>query len=991
MRSRSELRLVTCLFIDVVGSTDLGRRVGPERMRQALDEAFSEISGIATAEGGTVEKYIGDEVFVLFGVPSSHADDAARALRVAEGSVRWAADRGIGIRAGVETGEALVDLDAIAERQRMAVGTCVNVAARLQQEAEPGQVVVGPTCRAAAADAAEFVDLGTRELKGLGAVRVHRLIRATAPARAELPFVGRNAELARLRSSFDRARGGRATLALLIGPPGIGKSRLLAEFVDRVGDEALVLRARLRPGTETGVSPLREVLADADPMTLPAGVAHSAGIRLDPRLLALPVGDRRNEITLAWRDYLAERAGEDVVLVSVEDLHWAESELVRLLDRLTFDADLRLMIAGTARPEFPGMPLVREAEDRLVMEITPLERKAALELGRAAGARDTDVVRAEGHPLFIVELARGAASAASLPVTVQAAIGARLDELAPADREMLQIAGVIGETFDARGVALLGEREPAEIVGALARLTHLRYLDPVDGRYRFHHALVHEVAYSRLPAKPRLRLHARYAREGLRREDVETAAHHWWRALGDADAQWVWEGDPELELMRSAALEAHLAAGAGLADRSALDRATDVFTRAGDLARSPRERARVEEAKAVAAQRHALGDDAVEHRLKAVALYREGGLEPPAHLYADVLDLIAFNWGYFKRLPAFDEVMRLLDEGIRIARAAGDQVSLLRLLVQRGIFVRDVTVLAEADELLDRAPDLRSHADSLWRMALVHFTVSKDIARALEACDRAFALGERGAHFNRPEALMWRSSAHFHAGDLDAAEADADELIAASERLSPHTRQHGIGAKGRVLFARGDWDGVRASGEELRALVRESTDATFCLVGATLAGYAAVADVICGGTLPEDLDALAVRLLPERPTTRAAAVFLARALGGAEANEAEALRAYQADTPIWHLGQVWDVASAHLALAYVATARWSDAEQLLGELDAIGSRGGAFASALASAMREEIAGGARTHRELRDLGYHGISEVLAYRVDRRLAATNIEP
>lgn len=983
MESRSELRLVTCLFVDIVGSTDLGQRLGPERMQQMLAESFREISAIALAEGGTIEKYIGDEVFVLFGAPSSHADDVARALRTGEASVRWAASRQIGVRAGIETGEALVDLDAVPERQRMAVGACVNIAARLQQQADTGEVVVGPMCRAAARDLAEFADVGVRTLKGLGEIPVYRLVRTVEARPAELPLVGREPELARLRQAFARARARLATFAVVTGPPGIGKSRVLREFAKDVAAEAVVLTARVRPGTETGSSPLRQLLPSDDVTAIPAAVAHSAGLRADAGLLALAPVDRRNEIHLGWLAYLSDIARDRPALVCVEDLHWAESELVRLFDRLTFDTELPLMVVATARPEFPGMPLIRAADDRVVIELQPLDADAAARLARAAGGRDL-AARAEGNPLFIVELSRAsAASSDALPLTVQAAIGARLDELPPRERELLQTAAVIGETFDVRGVALLSERDPAEVTGTLARLAHLRYVEPVDGRYRFHHALAYDVAYSRVPASARLPLHARYARDGLRRDDVEAAAHHWWQALGPPDGAWVWEGHRERESMLASAVDAHIAAGRALGDRFAFERASEVFDRALQLAATPRDRARVEEAFAVACRRNAMGNDSVDHLLRASELYREAGEAPPVALYADMLDLITFNWGYFKRLPAYEQVMRLLDDGIAAARASDDAANLFRLLVQRGFFTNDATVLGEASGLIARAGDLRAYADALWRMSLVHFTVSKDIGRALEALDRAFALAREGAHFNLPEALMWRSCAHFHAGDLDAAEADADQLRAIGKTLSPHTRQHGLGAKGRILFARGDWAGVGRLADDLRALVRENEDATFCVIGANLAAHGAVAEALTRGTLPDDLDALTARLIPQAAATRAATLFLPRSLAGRPEAEADARRAYTRETPIWDRQQVWDVTETQLALAYVAAARWPDVERMLPNLDQMGRRGARFASALAGALREELAaaaGGPRpAHTELHHLGCHGISDLLAYR------------
>ena len=161
MDTRREIRLVTCLFIDVVGSTDATVRLGPERMQRHLGEAFKEMSAIITAHGGVVEKYVGDAIFALFGAPISHADDTERALRAADACVRWSPASSspaasLAVRAGVETGELLVDLGAVEARQRMVVGESVNLAARLQQVAEPSQIVVGPTCHEATAAVADY-------------------------------------------------------------------------------------------------------------------------------------------------------------------------------------------------------------------------------------------------------------------------------------------------------------------------------------------------------------------------------------------------------------------------------------------------------------------------------------------------------------------------------------------------------------------------------------------------------------------------------------------------------------------------------------------------------------------------------------------------------------------------------------------------------------------------------------------------------------------
>ncbi|MDQ6793280.1 MAG: adenylate/guanylate cyclase domain-containing protein, partial [Chloroflexota bacterium] len=222
--ARSEIRLVTCLFVDVVGSTDATIRLGPERMQRLLGQAFKELSGIIAAHGGVVEKYIGDAILALFGVPISRVDDAERALRAAEACLRWSAapasSGGLSVRAGLETRELLVDLDALETRQRMVVGEGINLAARLQQYAEPGQVVVGPTGHDATVDAAEYEPLGTLPLKGLGDVEAWRFVGFRDVHGAfEVEFVGRDAELASLRDAVQRARQGRAILALIVGPP----------------------------------------------------------------------------------------------------------------------------------------------------------------------------------------------------------------------------------------------------------------------------------------------------------------------------------------------------------------------------------------------------------------------------------------------------------------------------------------------------------------------------------------------------------------------------------------------------------------------------------------------------------------------------------------------------------------------------------------------------------------------------------------------------
>ena len=572
--ARVERRLVTAMFIDIVGSTELTLRLGPERWRRHLAAAFDEIEGLIVREGGTLEKYVGDAIFALFGAPVAHADDAVRALRAADACIRWAASgtasaQPLAVRIGVETGEALIDLRAAeVERQQMSVGACVNIAARLQQNAEPSEVLVGPTCRSASADAAEFAATAPMALKGLRDVEAWRLV-SVAPMRrvTEPPFVGHDAELELLGVAHRRARAGRVVLAIVSGPPGQGKTRLVQEYIRRSGVELRVLLARCRPGGEVGArTPVRQVI-EADGCATAAEVgtrcvalfsdpteaervartlAHSAGLAVDKYLVALGPVERQDEISSAWRRYVSALAREHASLLWIEDIHWAEPELVRLIDRMTMSGDAPLLVVATARPEFADQSRLRPSGDRFFISLDPLEPTHARALAESLGG-GTAVARAEGNPLFIIELcrARPAATSGDLPITLLGVIGARLDELPSAEREMLQRAAVIGERFTARDVAVLSGRDTADAASALERLAASQYVQPSGDAYRFHHALVHDVAYARLPIDERMQLHARFARDGARPEDVDTLAYHWWEALRPPDAEWVWAGSAD--------------------------------------------------------------------------------------------------------------------------------------------------------------------------------------------------------------------------------------------------------------------------------------------------------------------------------------------------------------------------------------------------------------------------------------------------------------
>ncbi len=1004
-----ERRLVTCLFVDIVGSTDSTLRLGPERMQRLLSEAFTEISSVVAEHGGTVEKYIGDAVLALFGVPTAHADDPMRALRAAHACVVWtkAEDRAtttVAVRIGIESGEVLVDLDAVDHRQQIAVGAAVNLAARLEQAAEPGEILVGPTCHAATADVADFDSLGTLSLKGIGDVEAWRFVDFTAEGVKPIAFVGRDEELSQLQPAFERARAGIGSLAVIIGPPGQGKTRLALEAIQRWRPDRLI-EARCRPGNEVGSNtPLLQLLAADIPEPTPDRVAarisellgndegsavaiavcHSAGIATDPRLLALPRIDQRETIAEAWQRYIGALARDALLVVWIEDLHWADPVLMRIVDRASTDLQATVLVVCTARPEVAGSAPLRARENRFHLELKPLDPERSLQLAQLAGDGTDGAERAGGNPLFIIELSRARARsrAEEIPMTIQAAIEARLDELEPSDRELLQRASVAGETFDIHDATLLGQAEPSEAAAAMGRIAHLGFIVIVGSAYRFHHALVRDVAYGRLPIAERMHLHATYAREGVDPGDPVALAHHWWLALDPSEADWVWEDAEALAAMRRQAFDAHVAAGRRLEERNAYEESLEVYSHAVDLTDDPITRAVAETALGRAFARNARGDEAWEHRLRAIAVYDEASTEPPASLYADMLEIPTMNWGYFKRLPEDAEVLRLLDEGVALARASGDEVSLARLLVERAWFSDDLTDTDDVIRLL-RSPDPVRFGDAAHRMAQTLYR-SGEITRAVDLYETVFErLIPMGATINEPEALMWHTVSVLHSGDLGGADALADRLLMDSLRRSPHTRQHAYGLKALLHLVAGRWDEVASTIRDLRNLVESNPSVPFCLIGASGVGYGAIADVVVGRALPADLDQLIPRLVPESMRIQASAVMVPKVMTGDDAAADIGLRGYEPDLKLWDSQRVWDAADVMPAIALTMLERWTDLSGPLARLSIFARGGSAFASAVVDAVREEEAGArggpASTHGGLTGLGYAGISHLLHFR------------
>ncbi|MEP6468673.1 MAG: adenylate/guanylate cyclase domain-containing protein [Chloroflexota bacterium] len=993
-----ERRLVTSLFLDIVGSTDLMLRISPERLKRVLDEAFGDLSGVIAEHGGTVEKYIGDAIFAVFGVPTGRADDPLRALRAAEACAQLAEARSedrvpFAVRIGVETGQVLVDLDAAeTDRERMIVGPSVNLAARLQAAADPGHILVGPDCHEATANRAGFESVGELGLKGIGTVAAWRLLSTAGSAQVEPGFVGREEEFGRLQDALQHARAGRSVLALIIGPPGQGKSRLVGQFVAGLA-EMPKLVARCRPEAEQGsLTPLKQLLADNSALPEPevllarlaelfpeprerdriaAALMHSAGLPGAPQPLPSNPIELQDEVLNGWKRYLSALGRRSLVLVWIEDLHWAEPQLLRLVDRLTVGSDTPLLVLGTARPELAGTTSLRPGPDRIFIELEPLGPTDAEELARQAGALGAaSVSRAAGNPLFIVELARSRrATDEEIPVTLHAAIAARIDELPRQDREILQRAAVAGETFGLRDAALLAGRDPGEVSGALGRLVHAGYVIAVEQGYRFDHPLVHDVAYGRLSLAERMHLHARYAREGADPEDAEALAHHWWRALGEPDASWVWEDERELAHLRRAAYEAHLAAGRRHSARFAQERAVEVLERALTFGAGPADVAKVERELGMAYARNAQGDAAWEHRMLAIAACRDAGLTPPASLYAETVTIPVFNYAFTRSMPDEAVVMNVITEGQQVARSSGDEASLAMLLILEGYYVGDAGKAGTALELIDRASDPLPYADTLARLATVQM-LAGDVAASDENYRRVEALFDAGATIDELEYLAYRVTSQLLLARIDEATAGAERFLALSEAMGAHLRTHALQPRCSIAMATGDWALAASMGQETAEVVEANPETPFCIRGAMATAQGAVAALVQGDRqTAEDLVALTERMI-KPGLQRAYAMFLPSVMLGRPADPAEAMPLPGTITRPWQR-QLVDPGYLNLAVGVVIGDRTEARPRALEHLRVFGKNGSLTASALAEAVGGDT-------ESLRAMGFIGLVELLSW-------------
>ena len=511
--SQEMRKTVTVLFCDLTGSTSLGESIDPERLRALLANYFEAMKAIVERHGGTVEKFIGDAVMAVFGVPVLHEDDALRAVRSA-GDMRDALP-GLGLqgRIGVTTGEVVTGTE-----ERLATGDAVNVAARLEQAAQPGEVLIGQPTLALVGEAAEVETVEPLALKGkTEPVPAYRLVgvRDTPERPHHARFVGRERELAMVREAWERAsRQRRCELVTVIGDAGVGKSRLAAELMASI--DATTVRGRCPPYGE-GITywPLVEVLKQLD--VSPPDDAAARAIRS-----VLGEGDGEtsaDEIAWAFRKTLEHVAAERPLVIVFDDIQWGEQTFLDLVEHVALlSSDASMLLLCMARPELTG----RRPTWPIALRLEPLDDVAVEELiaERVAGELRTKIAHAAGgNPLFIEEMLAIAGEAdgeVMVPATLHALLAARLEQLQPEERIVLERASIEGEIFHRGAVQALAP-EGTIVTPQLAALVRKEVIRPdrpqlagEDG-FRFRHILIRDAAYDALPKSIRADLHERVA------------------------------------------------------------------------------------------------------------------------------------------------------------------------------------------------------------------------------------------------------------------------------------------------------------------------------------------------------------------------------------------------------------------------------------------------------------------------------------------------
>jgi class 3 adenylate cyclase len=875
-----ERKIATVLFADLVGSTALASDEDPERVRALLDRFYDAMAAEIEHAGGTVEKFAGDAVMAAFGAPAALEDHAERALHAAlamQRRMRELFGDGLRLRIGVNTGEIVVGRSR--EGTSFISGDPVNVAARLEQAAGAGEVLVGERTASAVRGAFELDEPTTVEAKGkAGGVVARRLVRALTLMRPRgvsglrRAFVGRERELELLHATYNHVVAESSPhLVTVMGDAGVGKTRLVRELWERLSagsPEPLRRTGRCLPyGHGITYWALGEILKEqlgllenepAEEALKKLGRREILGLALGldagGDLHPLAAHERLHEATVS---FFEELATERPLVLLIEDLHWAEEPLLDLLERVLRDVRAPLLLLATTRLELldrrPSWGGGRR--NMTILGLEPLSAGDSTQLldellsaDLPQDVRAVVVARAEGNPFFLEELVgslidagvlqreNGSWRASELPTgyvvpdSVQAVVAARIDLLGEVDKDALQAAAVIGRVFWPGPVRdLLGGAEPDFDALEERDFVRRRGGSSLAGEreFAFKHALTREVSYASLPKARRARLHAAFAAwlesvgEG-RDEWAALLAHHYSQAARPEDADLAWSGaEDEHEQVRAKAVH-WLKRTAKLAvDRYELDEANELLHHALELTSSPEPAAAIwlEIGNASALKYDGAGfSEAMERALELSTDRRTR-----AKTYSDLAFQTGIRVGMWKTRPDVITIDEWIEHALTLT--AEDSPERARALIalanthpENEEHARAASALA--DKLGD--PELRSWA---WMARAVAAFQATRFEESLTWAQRRFDLE---AEITDPDHLveMRETAAPTAAaiGRLREARRLAEEHTERTHHLSPHHRMHSVALRAESHELEGNWQGIRSLQAEIEQAVAANRD-----------------------------------------------------------------------------------------------------------------------------------------------------------------------
>ncbi len=813
-------KTVTVLFADVTGSTALGERLDPESLRAVMARYFELARTVVERHGGAVEKFIGDAVMAVFGIPVVHEDDALRAVRAAADlrsglqALNEGLERDYGtaleLRIGVNTGEVVTGTE-----ERLATGDAVNVAARLEQAAKPGEILLGAETLALVRHAVAGAPLEPLELKGKAtAVPAFRLdsVAAAAPARRPgTAMVGRERELERLRAAMAQAvTDGSCQLFTVLGAAGVGKSRLSAEFLGSLEGVNVVRGTCLSYGEGITYWPVVEILKqllrpDPGDRLAELGLDGTVAGALRAVLGEGDVPTSGEEIAWAVRRLLEAEARHAPLVVVLDDIHWGEAAFLDLVDHIAdLSRDVPILLLCMARPELldrrPNWGGGKLNATTVLLEPLAADDAARLVADLLDGAElDGELRRrildaAEGNPLFVQEMVGlvrdSPGTAVSVPPTIQALLAARLDQLDPTERRVLERGSVEGRTFHRGAVEALSATE-LELRAPLTALVRRELVRPDrpqfpgEDAYRFRHLLIRDAAYDALPKAMRAELHERFAlwlgEHGADLVELdEVVGYHLERAyryrveLGPST--------PEAQALARRAAERLAAAGRRANSRDDLRAVASLLGRAEALF-GPDDQGRLDILPMLGRTLQDTGDWDGARRVLADCRERAAKTGDRRNEAEATVALVHIEM-FTEALRSHDEVRAMLAEPLRVFEELGDEAGLARtvgLIGQLRFWAGDaatgVVDLERAADHARRAGDVEQESHCLGYVLIAALHGPTPVPEALELCAR---VPERLPGNRRIEvaSLRCRINLEAMAGRFDAsrrlvAEADA--------------------------------------------------------------------------------------------------------------------------------------------------------------------------------------------------------------------------